>query len=101
VVDTQVVTREAGTQDYTSQGRAVMSEQQTYGVALLLVGFALLIESAGIAWALARRSRSMRVEGAGLIKAVSFALFVVGVLLCGLGADAIVDGARLQLEEKR
>jgi hypothetical protein len=78
-----------------------MSEQQIYGVALLLVGFALLIESAGIAWALARLSRSVRVEGAGLIRVVSFVLFVVGVLLCGLGADAVVDGTRLQLDEKQ
>jgi hypothetical protein len=28
-------------------------------------------------------------------------LFVVGVLLCGLGADAVVDGTRLQLDEKQ
>jgi len=78
-----------------------MSEQQVTGLALLLAGFALLIESAGIAWALARRSRSMQVEGGGLIKVVSFVMFVVGLLLCGLGADAIVDGTRLQVEKER
>jgi hypothetical protein len=69
-----------------------MSGQQGYGVALFLVGFAVLIVSLGIAWTLARRSRASRVEGAGVLTAVSFALFVVGVLICWLGVSALVEG---------
>ena len=56
-----------------------MRSHQVYGVALFLIGFALLIVSGGIAWTLARRSRAGRVEGAGVITAVSFALFLAGV----------------------
>jgi hypothetical protein len=56
-----------------------MRSHQVYGVALFLVGSALLIVSVGIAWTLARRSRAGRVEDAGVITAVSFALFLAGV----------------------
>jgi hypothetical protein len=56
-----------------------MRSHQVYGVAFFLVGFALLIVSVGIAWTLARRSRAGRVEDAGVITAVSFALFLAGV----------------------
>jgi hypothetical protein len=69
-----------------------MSDQQVYGVALLLVGLALLIVSVGIGWTLARRSRAGRVEGAGVLTTVSFALFLAGVLICWLGVSAFVDG---------
>jgi hypothetical protein len=69
-----------------------MSGQQVYGVALFLVGFALLIVSVDIAWTLARRSRAGRVEGAGVLTAVSFALFLAGVLICWLDVSALVEG---------
>jgi hypothetical protein len=69
-----------------------MSDQQVYSVALLLVGLAVLIVSVGTAWALSRRSRARRVEGAGLITLVSFVLFAVGVVICWLGVRAIVEG---------
>jgi len=69
-----------------------MSRRQVYGVALFLVGFTLLIVSVGIAWTLARRSSAGRVEGAGVITAVSFALFLAGVLICWLGVSALVEG---------
>ena len=82
----------ADTQPYTSKAVDPMSGQQVYGVALVLVGFALLIVSVGVAWTLARRSRASRVEGAGVLTAVSFALFLAGVLICWLGVSALVEG---------
>jgi hypothetical protein len=69
-----------------------MSDQQTYGVALLLIGFALLIVSVGIAWALARSSRARRVEGTWLITLLSVVLLLVGAGLCWFGVSAIVEG---------
>jgi uncharacterized membrane protein len=69
-----------------------MSEQQTQGVALFLVGVALLIVSVGIAWALSQSTRARRVESAWLITVVSVLLFVVGVALCYGGVSAIVEG---------
>jgi hypothetical protein len=69
-----------------------MSDRQVYGLTLLLIGFALLIVSVGIAWTLSLRSRSRRVEGAWIITTISFVLFVVGVLICWLGVSAIVEG---------
>lgn len=69
-----------------------MSEQQTHGAALFLVGVALLIVSVGTAWALSRSSRTRRVEGAWLITIVSFILFVGGVVLCWFGVSSIVEG---------
>jgi len=69
-----------------------MSDHRTYGMALLLVGFAVLILSVGIAWTLSRISRARRVEGASFVTAVSFVLFVVGVVLCWFGVSALVEG---------
>jgi len=69
-----------------------MSGRQVYGLTLLLIGFALLIVSVGIAWTLSRTSRARRVEGAWLITAVSFALFLAGVLICWVGVSALVEG---------
>jgi hypothetical protein len=69
-----------------------MSDHQTYGVALFLVGVTVLILSVGIAWALSRISRARRVESAWFVTAVSFALFVVGVVLCWFGVSAFMEG---------
>jgi hypothetical protein len=69
-----------------------MSGRQVYGLTLLLIGFAVLIVSAGIAWTLSLRSRRRRVEGAWIITTLSFVLFLVGVLICWLGVSALVDG---------
>jgi hypothetical protein len=77
---------------YTSEVVDPMSDRQVYGVTLLLIGVAVLIVSAGIAWTLSLRSRTRRVEGAWVITLVSFALFVVGVLICWLGVSALVEG---------
>ena len=82
----------ADTQPYTSKAVDPMSGQQVYGVALLLVGFAVLIVSVGIAWTLSLRSRTRRVEGAWIITTVSFVLFALGVLFCWLGVSALVEG---------
>jgi hypothetical protein len=69
-----------------------MSGQQVYGVALLVVGLALVMVSIGVGWAQARRSRAGRVGGAGVLTAVSFALFLAGVLICWLGVSALLEG---------
>jgi hypothetical protein len=69
-----------------------MSDHQTYGVALFLVGVAVLIVSVGIAWTLSRQSRMRRVESTWVITTVSFVLFVVGVALCWFGVSALVEG---------
>jgi hypothetical protein len=61
-------------------------------MALFLVGVAVLILSVGIAWTLSRVSRSRRVESAWVVTAVSFVLFVVGVVLCWFGVSAFVEG---------
>jgi hypothetical protein len=70
---------------------SAMRDQQTQGMALLLVGVAVLIVSVGIAWALSRSSRTRRVEGAWLITVVSVVLFLLGVALCWFGVSAIVE----------
>jgi len=69
-----------------------MSDQQTTGLILLLVGLAALIVSAGIAWALSRRSRVRRVESTWFITAISVVLLVAGVVLCWFGVSALVGG---------
>jgi len=69
-----------------------MSDQQLQGLALLLVGVAVLIVSVGIAWALARRSRARRVEGTWLITLLSVVLLLAGAALCYFGVSAIVEG---------
>jgi hypothetical protein len=69
-----------------------MSSQQLNGLALLLVGVATLILSAGIAWALARRSRTQRVESSWLITLLSFGLLLAGAALCYIGVSKVVDG---------
>jgi hypothetical protein len=69
-----------------------MSDQQTTGLILLLVGLAALIVSAGVAWTLSRLSRTQRVESAWLITVVSFVLFLVGIALCWCGVSALVEG---------
>jgi hypothetical protein len=69
-----------------------MSAQQINGLALLLVGVAVLILSVGVAWALARRSRAQRVESTWFITLVSFGLLVVGAALCYLGVSNIIEG---------
>jgi hypothetical protein len=69
-----------------------MSDQQTTGLILLLVGLAALIVSAGVAWTLSRLSRTQRVESAWLITVVSFALFLVGIALCWFGVSALLEG---------
>jgi hypothetical protein len=71
-----------------------MSNQQLTGVVVLLLGSAALIISAGVAWALARITRTRRVEGISFITVVSCLLFLVGVVLCWFGVSAIVEGAR-------
>ena len=69
-----------------------LSSQQTQGVALLLVGVAALILSAGCAWVQSRRSRAGRVQGAGMYTVVSFLLFLVGAIICWFGVSALVGG---------
>ena len=69
-----------------------MSDHQTNAVALFLVGVAVLILSVGIAWTLSRVSRTRRVESAWFVTAVSFVLFVVGVVLCWFGVSGFVEG---------
>jgi hypothetical protein len=43
-----------------------------------------------IAWAVSRTARAKRVESAWLISAVSFGLFVLGVVLCWFGVSAVM-----------
>jgi hypothetical protein len=86
------INSEADTQSCTSKAVDPMSDRQVYGLTLLLLGFAVLIVSVGVAWMLARRSRAGRVESTWLITTVSFVLFVVGVALCWFGVSAIVEG---------
>jgi amino acid transporter len=68
-----------------------MSDQQTTGLILLLVGLAALIVSAGIAWALSRRSRVRRVESTWFITAISVVLLVAGVVLCWFGVTTLLE----------
>ena len=69
-----------------------MSDHQTYAMALFLFGVAVLILSMGIAWTLSRVSRTRREDSAWFVTAVSFALFIVGVVLCWFGVSAFVEG---------
>jgi hypothetical protein len=69
-----------------------MSSQQMTGLALSLVGVALLIVSVGVAWMQARVSRTARVESSWLITIVSLVLFLASVALCWLGVSALVEG---------
>jgi hypothetical protein len=86
------VTHEANTQGYTSKAVEPMSDQQTQGAALFLVGVAALIVSVGTAWMQARRSHAGRVQGAGMFTAVSFLLFLVGAVLCWFGVSTLLGG---------
>ena len=70
-----------------------MNDQQMTGMVLLLLGMAALIISAGVAWMLARLSRTRRVEGAAFITVMSFLLFAVGVVLCYFGVTSIIEGS--------
>jgi hypothetical protein len=69
-----------------------MSDQQTHGVTLFLLGVAALILSADVAWALSRITSTRRVVHPWLITFVSFALFVIGLLLCWFGVTTFVGG---------
>jgi hypothetical protein len=69
-----------------------MSGQQVTGLALLLVGVAVLIVSIGIAWTQARLSRAGRVESSWFITTVSLVLFLAGVAICWFGVSALVEG---------
>ena len=69
-----------------------MSAQQISGVVILLIGVAALIVSVGVAWTLSRISRTRRVDGAGFITGVAFALFLVGIILCYFGVSNLVEG---------
>jgi hypothetical protein len=86
------VTYGASTHEDMSETVDPMSDQQTHGVALFLVGVAALSSSAGVAWALSRSSRTRWVVHPWFITFVSFALFVVGVALCWFGVSALVEG---------
>jgi hypothetical protein len=68
-----------------------MSERQTQGATLFLLGVALLILSVGVAWTLSRVSRRRRVEVAWVITVLSFVLFVAGVVLWWFGVSAMVE----------
>jgi hypothetical protein len=67
-----------------------MSGQQMIGVVVFLLGVATLIVSAGVAWTLSRITRIRRVESTWLVTSVSFALFVVGLVLCYFGVSALM-----------
>jgi hypothetical protein len=70
-----------------------MNDQQTTGVVVLLLGVAALIISAGVAWTVARISRTRQVEGMSFITLVAFLLFLVGIVLCYFGVTNIVEGS--------
>jgi hypothetical protein len=69
-----------------------MSDRQISGVIVFLLGVAALIISTGVAWTLSRISRTRRVDGAGFITGVAFALFLVGIILCYFGVSNLVEG---------
>jgi hypothetical protein len=69
-----------------------MSAQQMTGSVFLLIGLAALIVSVGVAWTLARLSGTRGVAGTSFLTAVSFGLFVVGIVLCWLGVSTLVEG---------
>jgi hypothetical protein len=70
-----------------------MNDQQMTGMVLFLLGVAALIVSAGVAWMLARLSRTRRVEGAAFITVMTFLLFVVGIILCYFGVTSLIEGS--------
>jgi hypothetical protein len=70
-----------------------MNDRQMTGVVVLLLGVALQIISAGVAWTLSRLSRTRRVEGAAFMTVVSFVLFVVRIILCYFGVTSIIEGS--------
>ena len=74
----------------TSKAVGPMTDQQTQGAALFLLGMAALIVSVGTAWMQSRRSRAGRVQGAGMFTAVSFLLFLLGAVLCWFGVSNMV-----------
>jgi len=67
-----------------------MSDQQMTGVVVLSLGVAALIVSIGVAWTLSRLSRAGRVESTWFITFVSFALFVIGIVLCWFGVSNLI-----------
>jgi hypothetical protein len=67
-----------------------MNDHQVHGLLLLAAGLAVLIVSLVAAWTMTRRSRSVQVDGAGLIAVVSFSLFVVGLVICWYGVSAVL-----------
>ena len=69
-----------------------MSERQTTGVVVFLLGASALIISTGVAWTLSHISRTRRVDGAGFITGVAFLLFLVGIVLCYFGVSNLVEG---------
>ena len=80
----------ANTQEHTSKAVTLMSDQQMTGVVVLSLGVAALIVSIGVAWTLSRLSRAGRVDSTWFITTVSFALFVVGIVLCWFGVSNLV-----------
>jgi hypothetical protein len=71
-----------------------MSDQQTTGVVVSLLGVAALIASAGVAWMRSRMYRAGGLEGSGFILGVGVLLVFVGIALCYFGIGAIIEGAR-------
>ncbi len=84
------MTHEADTQELHKKAADTMSDQQMTGVVVLSLGVAALIVSIGVAWMLSRLSRAGRVESTWFITAVSFVLFLVGVVLCWFGVTTFV-----------
>ena len=71
-----------------------LRSQQITGVVVLLLGVAALIVSAGVAWTVARITRTRQIEGISFITVVSFLLFIIGIVLCWFGVSALVEGGR-------
>jgi hypothetical protein len=84
------VTYGANTQEHTSKAVTLMSDQQMTGVVVLSLGVAALIVSIGMAWTLSRLSCAGRVDSTWFITTVSFALFVVGIVLCWFSVSNLV-----------
>jgi hypothetical protein len=70
-----------------------MSERQTTGAIILLLGAAALVISTGMAWTLSRLSRRRQVVGSSFITLVAFLLFLVGIVLCYFGITNLVEGS--------
>jgi hypothetical protein len=69
-----------------------MSSQQTTGFLVLSFGIGALMVSAGVAWVMSRLSRTRPIEGAWLLSAADFLLFLASLVLCYFGILAIVEG---------